>query len=411
LSAPAFGQTYTITDLGDLGGYYSEAHGINGSGNVVGEFEPTNSFYQHAFYYHNGTNTDIGSLGPNNIYAIAYAINVSNVIVGESSPTDPNVAIRAFVYSDGVMTDLGTLAGTNLAGGYSSAHGVNKLGQIVGESTTAFGPSAPTHAFLYSGGSKTDLGALGGNYSNARGINDSGVIVGESDFVSQGVTNIHAFIYTNGVMQDLSNTLGGEYSSAAAINNAGVIVGEADAAVGGAINLHAFLYRDRVMSDLGTLGFTNSCASAVNSAGQIVGYVGNTGNDLNAFLYNGSTMVNLNNYLPPNSGWLSLNTADGINDAGQITGSGTLVNGDYHAFLLTPSEPFITLSAPAMLTNGRFQLTVEGLSGERFAIQGSTNLTSGWVSLATNTLSGTTTNFIDTSVSNWRHFYRALLLP
>src|SRR6266849_8804877 len=212
-------------------------------------------------------------------------------------------------------------------------------------------------------------------------------------------------------MQDLSNTLGGEYSSAAAINGAGVIVGEADAAVGGAINLHAFLYRDRVMSDLGTLGFTNSSASAINSAGQIVGYVGNTGNDLNAFLYNGSTMVNLNNYLPPNSGWLSLNTADGINDAGQITGSGTLVNGDYHAFLLTPSEPFITLSAPAMLTNGRFQLTVEGLSGERFAIQGSTNLTSGWISLATNTLSGTTTNFIDTSVSNWRHFYRALLLP
>src|SRR5260370_23547440 len=103
LPAAAHGQTYTITDLGDLGGYYSEAHGINSSGNVVGEFEPTNSFYQHAFYYHNGANEDIGGLGSNHIiYAIAYGINDSNSIVGEYSPTDPNVDIQAFVYTNGV---------------------------------------------------------------------------------------------------------------------------------------------------------------------------------------------------------------------------------------------------------------------------------------------------------------------
>src|SRR6266446_5274185 len=149
-STPALSQAYTITDLGDLGGSYSEAHGINGSGNVVGEFEPTNSLYQHAFYFHNGASEDIGSLGPNNIYAIAYGINSSNLIVGESSPFDPNVEIQAFVYRNGVMTDLGTLSGTNRAGGYSSAHGINKPGQIVGESSTAITFNAPTHAFLYS---------------------------------------------------------------------------------------------------------------------------------------------------------------------------------------------------------------------------------------------------------------------
>ena len=164
------------------------------------------------------------------------------------------------------------------------------------------------------------------------------------------------------------------------------------------------------MRDLGTLGFTNSSASAINSAGQIVGYVNNTSNDLNAFLYNGSMMVNLNNFIPPTSGWTSLNTADGINDAGQIAGSGTLTNGDYHAYLLTPTAPSITLSAPAMLTNGQFRLTVQGLAGQRFVMQVSTNFAN-WVSLTTNTLSGTTTNFIDTGASNWQRFYRAFLLP
>lgn len=342
-----FGQAYTITDLGTVGGFYSQSHGINGSGGVVGEFEPTNSFYQHAFYYHDGSTVDIGSIGPNNIYAIAYAINSSNVIVGESSPFDPNIAIRAFIYSNGVMTDLGTLAGTNIQGGYSSAHGINRLGQVVGEATTSLAFNAPTHAVLYSGGSRTDLGTLGGNYSNGRGINDSGAIAGETDVASQGVTNLHAFVYTNGTMHDLG-TLGGPYSSAAAINNAGDIVGEAETVSNSVTYLHAFLYRSGSMSDLGTLGRLTSSASAINSAGQIVGYISNTDKDLNAFLYNGSTMVNLNDYLPPDSGWVSLATADGINDAGEIAGAGTLTNGEYHAYLLSPVGPLtVTITNPA----------------------------------------------------------------
>ena len=332
------------------------------------------------------------------------------MIAGESAPFDPSMSIRAFVYSNGVMKDLGTLAGTNVQGGYSSAHGINQLGEIVGESSTTLAFNAPTHAVLYSAGSRTDLGALGGNYSNARGINDSGVIVGETEVVSLSVTNIHAFVYTNGAMHDLG-TLGGAYSSAAAINGAGEIVGEAETVINGVTHLHAFLYRNGVMRDLGTLDRLTSSASAIDSAGHVVGYVSNTDKDLNAFFYNGSTMVNLNHFLPPGSGWMSLNTADGINDAGQITGAGTLANGDYHAYLLTPSSGWLYLRTPTILSNGQFQVTVDGISGERFVMQYSTNLAN-WVSLATNTLSGTTTNFTDTSASARNSsYYRALLLP
>jgi len=237
------------------------------------------------------------------------------------------------------------------------------------------------------------------------------VIVEETDVLAQGASYLHAFVHSNGVMSDLGTLAGADhYSSAAAINSAGVIVGESDAIAGGATNLHAFVYRNGVMSDLGTLGRSNSSASAINSAGQIVGYVGNTSQDLNAFLFNGTNMVNLNDYLLPGSGWLNLATADGINDSGQITGSGSLINGEYHAYLLTPTGPFLRLSSPSMLSNGQFQMTVEGTTG-RFAIFYSTNLAD-WVSLGTNTLSSASTNFTDTGASrNGSRFYRALLLP
>ena len=45
-------------------------------------------------------------------------------------------------------------------------------------------------------------------------------------------------------------------------------------------------------------------------------------------------MKDLNNLIPPNSGWV-LVLANSINNSGQITGYGT-INGENHAFLLTP---------------------------------------------------------------------------
>ena len=48
-------------------------------------------------------------------------------------------------------------------------------------------------------------------------------------------------------------------------------------------------------------------------------------------------MLDLNNLIAPSSGWI-LNTANGINDAGQIVGNGT-INGYTRGFLLTPALP------------------------------------------------------------------------
>ncbi len=65
-------------------------------------------------------------------------------------------------------------------------------------------------------------------------------------------------------------------------------------------------------------------------------------------------MTDLNTLIPPNSGWI-LTEARGINDAGQITGTGT-INGETHAFLLTPvpsdsTPPVITPTITGALGN------------------------------------------------------------
>ncbi len=132
--------------------------------------------------------TDLGTLGGGSSFA--GAINNSGQIVG-SSPTAGSTVPHAFLYSGGVMTDLGTLGGSQ-----STAYDINNNGQVVGAAFTASGDQ---HAFLYSGGVMRDLGTLGGSVSQAGGINDSGQIAGSS-YTATGPALGYAFLYSGGVM-------------------------------------------------------------------------------------------------------------------------------------------------------------------------------------------------------------------
>ena len=111
-------------------------------------------------------------------------VNASGQIVGWSYISGH--VTDAFLYSNGVMTDLGA----------GEATGVNASGQVVGYSAVANG-----YAFLYSNATRTNLGRLPGSLSSeAFGINDNGQIVGSSYF-GTGRGN-HAFLYSDGVMTD-----------------------------------------------------------------------------------------------------------------------------------------------------------------------------------------------------------------
>lgn len=348
---------YSITDLGSLNptatGFDagSFGYGINDSGQVVGSSVIAGG-YSHAFRTApnsaiNPVTDDLGTLGGNN--STAYGINNSGQVVGDSHTGNYNSGGRpyyhAFLYSNGRMQDLGTLGGQE-----SYAYGINDSGQVVGYSDTSQQPpdyNIPiSHAFLYSNGRMQDLGTLSGQFSNASDINDSGQVVGTADTASG---DNHAFLYNErGPLQDLG-TLGGQESTAFGINDSGQVVGAAetgatyqsdDAKSGVNPISHAFLYNGSgPLQDLGTLGGPTSTAYDINNFGEVIGTADTPDGLGSAFIYSEGKMTDLNSLIPNSSEWL-LSEATGINNAGQIVGTGTLqsdtLSYPVHAFLLTP---------------------------------------------------------------------------
>jgi probable HAF family extracellular repeat protein len=314
---------YTITDLGTLGGQNSDAYGINASGKVVGVADLPDIGWR-AFLWENGAMHDLGTLGGD--FSYASGISDSGVVVGRAN-YDDGWQYHGFVRQDGTMAHIGTFGGDS-----SGANAVNALGQVVGSAACS---RIDSHAFLWEDGVVTDLGVPAGEYdgTTAYGINDSRQIVGKAVIASGHAAD--AFLWQDGAFQILPD-FGGTVTTANDINASGRIVGFAYTP--GVSGLpRAVLWEDGAILDLGTLGGNTSEAMAINRTGQVVGVSQIAGGgtfDNHAFIWEGGVMYDLNALIPADSGWVLLRARD-INDRGQIVGSGK-IGGVSHAFLLTP---------------------------------------------------------------------------
>lgn len=318
--------TYSITDLGTLGGTGSWAAGLNNSGQVAGYANYSTAHGSvHAFLWSPGGTPTMTDLTPTVSQSYGYGINNSGQVTGWTYR--PSGLEEAFRYSAGTMDYLGTLQY------HSLGHGINDLGQVVGYSYLSASYPYPYHAFLYTDGTgMTDLGTMGGTFSCARDTNNLGQVVGYSYINS---ITVHAFLRVGSTWQDLGTLPGWtNHSYAHSLNENGQVVGYS---VNNTGNGHAFLWQNNAMTDLGTLGGSYSVAWGINGSGQVVGW-GNPVGDAaqHAFLWSEGSMVDLNTYVT-GTGW-TLNDAEGINDWGDICGTGTNPDGKTHAYLLTRTD-------------------------------------------------------------------------
>lgn len=159
-----------VTNIGNLGGHaWNTPMAINQRGDVVGfsdlaNDDPDNS-NAHAFLWtrHDGIR-DLGTLS-GDVYSEAHAINELRQVVGISCDVDGNC--RAFVWQNGVMTDLNTLVAPGYTDQLTNGQDINDFGTIVGRALDPNTGERPAFVAFPSHGH--DAALMGGDGSDDMG--------------------------------------------------------------------------------------------------------------------------------------------------------------------------------------------------------------------------------------------------
>lgn len=310
-----------VLDAGDPQHHKAYPTALTNGGLIGGSIWNNDSYEFDAFTWQNGQTTIIAQ-NPNGSSYIT-GINLSATVVGTTANSPGNWVTFAF-FTQGDTTLFYPSATINPTG-------INNHGTIVGQTG-----SSEAHSATFDGQTITDLGTFGGISATGTAINNVGWVVSTAtywDGVPADAPTWRSFLTTpTGTIQLPS--LGGTEDFAGAINDAGTVIGTS--------NGHAVKWFDNAITALDEVpGDDVSGAASINSDGIIVGWSGIAAlTNLRATLWQDNTVFDLNTLISPDSGWI-LETANAINDSGQITGTG-LYNGDSAIFLITP------LSTPAV---------------------------------------------------------------
>ena len=360
---------------------------LNNRGQIAGWLDESNRMV-HAFVWDNGVMSDLGTLGGSK--AVACSINDLGEI---AAVVLTNGERRLFLLQGDRSTDLGAIDGFDKLGtegklSYAPSVEINNQSEITGRLTVEDGNQ---RSFLFRQGQVAYFGLRGdGRIIAPRAMNNRGGIAGVT---IPGNEDWGVFFWQDGIMTDLE-TLGGSRAGVNAINDHGTLVGWADPAGTAWERAHAIVWENGKLRDLHAAGWKTSRATGINNAGDIVGWATTIEGRSFAFLKRGDDILDLNTLVPTNSGWRLLD-ATAINDRGQILAV-AWKGKQSRSVLLSPhallpvattasaivAPPAITAVAPARLNitsferrpDGTFQLRFSGKPDIKYVIEASTNL-------------------------------------
>jgi probable HAF family extracellular repeat protein len=321
-TTPSAPTRYHVTNLASLGGSVGAGNSINNLGWVAGTSNLSGDQVQHAALWTNGWLTDLGTLGGPNSGVLWPVKNDRGIISGISQTARPD-----------------------------------PLGERWSCSAFFPAPTAVGHqclGFRWEDGVMTPLPTLGGTNGFATGTNNRGETVGWAEntvhdptCVAPQVLQFRAVIWgrTPGEIGELPPLPGDTASAATALNDRGQVVGISgicDRAVGRFSAIHDVLWQDGKPIDLGSLGGVAwNTPMAINERGDVIGFANASaaaggGFDAHAFLWTRRQGMRDLGTLPGDT----FSQALGINDRREIVG--TSCDADFNCRAVVWREGVVT---------------------------------------------------------------------
>lgn len=252
---------------------------------------------------------------PTGTFSEAFGISDNNLLTGYADED-------ATLWKGTTLKILPRLPGGSFAEGFD----VNTSSIAVGQAGNANDDGRPV--CWDASGQILDLGSLPGRtFGVALRVNNKSQIVGFTGFP------LGAMLWDHGAIIQLQGFGGQRASFAEGINDKGVITGYVEDAD---FSLHAVVWQNGAVRPLPEPFIEESVANGINGKGQIVGQVLDDNFDVFGALWNGAQVIELENLLPPNSGWEFL-VPQAINDQGVIVGYGFKDGLGLRGFSLTVS--------------------------------------------------------------------------